>query len=104
MDEDEISEEFEKEVSLLASLRHPCILTFFGVALTDENKYMITEYLENGSLEKMIYNCRIGKIRHSILEKLRILQDISSGMDYLHSLNPATIHRDLVSVLSGQLL
>ncbi|KAF0980791.1 hypothetical protein FDP41_013274 [Naegleria fowleri] len=95
MDDDDENDEFEKEVSLLASLRHPCILTFFGVAVSKENKFMVTEYLENGSLERIIYNCKIGRQSLSILDKLRILQDVASGMDYLHSLSPAIVHRDL---------
>ncbi|KAG2393027.1 hypothetical protein C9374_009604 [Naegleria lovaniensis] len=92
---DDDNDEFEKEVSLLASLRHPCILQLFGVSVSKENKFMVTEYLENGSLERIIYNCRVGKQSLSILDKLSILQDISSGMDYLHSLTPAIVHRDL---------
>ncbi|KAG2388890.1 hypothetical protein C9374_000329 [Naegleria lovaniensis] len=92
---DDDHDEFEKEVSLLASLRHPCILQLFGVSVSKENKFMVTEYLENGSLERIIYNCRVGKQSLSILDKLSILQDIASGMDYLHSLTPAIVHRDL---------
>ncbi|EFC46759.1 predicted protein, partial [Naegleria gruberi] len=88
-------DEFEKEVSILYSLRHQNILKFFGIALTEDSKYMITEYLENGSLERMIYKLRIGKASLTLKQKLIILQDICSGLEYLHSLEPPIVHRDL---------
>ncbi|KAG2377713.1 hypothetical protein C9374_008798 [Naegleria lovaniensis] len=95
LDDETKQEEFEKEVSLLASLRHPCILTFYGICLTEECKFMITEYLDNGSLDKILYKCRMGMIQLSFIDKLRILIQVARGMDYLHSLQPAIVHRDL---------
>nr|CAG4716257.1 unnamed protein product [Naegleria fowleri] len=89
------SDEFESGVAVLASLRHPNIVSFFGIVVTDSSKYMITEYLENGSLDRLIYKCKTGKITISFAKKLEILIDIASGMNYLHSLNPAIVHRDL---------
>lgn len=88
-------EEFEKEVSVLANLNHPNILKFYGISVTETSKYMITEYLENGSLERMLQSCRFGKTILSFEKKLQMLEDVSCGMNYLHSLNPAIIHRDL---------
>ncbi|KAL9643691.1 hypothetical protein ABK040_016141 [Willaertia magna] len=44
-DNDEENEDFEREVSLLSSLRHPNIVTFYGVTITDKSKYMVIEYL-----------------------------------------------------------
>ena len=91
------SEGFETEVSLLASLRHPCILTFYGISITNDSKYMITEYLSGGSLEKLIYSSKTKTIALTYLEKINILKDIAIGMNYLHTLTPPIIHRDLVS-------
>ncbi|KAG2393339.1 hypothetical protein C9374_006870 [Naegleria lovaniensis] len=88
-------EEFEKEVSVLANLNHPNILKFYGISVTETSKYMITEYLENGSLERMLNSCRFGKTVLTLEKKLQILEDVSCGMHYLHSLSPAIVHRDL---------
>ncbi|KAG2374394.1 hypothetical protein C9374_010964 [Naegleria lovaniensis] len=89
-------EEFEQEVSLLASLDHLNILKFYGISVTETSKYMITEYLENGSLDKMIYRGRIGNEGAlNFIQKLQALEDVSCGMNYLHSLKPAIVHRDL---------
>ncbi|KAL9644918.1 hypothetical protein ABK040_005398 [Willaertia magna] len=38
-------EDFEREVSLLSSLRHPNIVSFYGVTITDSAKFMVIEYL-----------------------------------------------------------
>ncbi|EFC37544.1 predicted protein [Naegleria gruberi] len=94
-DDEELQLEFEKEASILASLQHANILKFYGVCITDETRYMVTEFLENGSLERLIFNCRNGKTNLTFQQKILLLQDIAAGMDYLHSLQPAIIHRDL---------
>ncbi|KAL9649352.1 hypothetical protein ABK040_016180 [Willaertia magna] len=51
--------EFEKEASLLAKLRHPNIVNFYGVCITEHSKYMIVEYMRNGDLGKLIYYSKI---------------------------------------------
>jgi len=92
---EEESEEFETEASLLSSLRHPAIVSFYGVAMSSSTKYMVVEYL-TGSLDKAIYNSRMGKNTIRMKEKLNILLGVASGMNYLHSLKPMSIiHRDL---------
>ena len=90
-------DDFENEISLLASIRNPHILNFYGVCVTENETFMITEFLENGSLEGIIYLSRIGQFKLSFHEKLRILYEVAIGMDYLHSLTPKIVHRDLVS-------
>jgi len=87
--------EFEKEVSLLSSLRHESIVTFYGVCVSDTNKYMVTEYLSKGSLDSAIARSRTGAEVLSFTQKLSILIGVANGINYLHNLNPAVIHRDL---------
>ena len=92
----EEDEDFEREVLLLSSLRHPSIVSFYGVSVTSSGKFMIVEYLEKGSLDKVIYNSKMGKERLTLKMKLEILLGISKGMTYLHSIKPnMIIHRDL---------
>ncbi|EFC36725.1 predicted protein [Naegleria gruberi] len=93
---DSNDEEFENEAILMSSLRHPCIVSCFGVSLTTNGKYMIVEYLENGSLEKAIYNSKMGRAILRFETKLKILTDVAKGLVYLHSIKPhRIIHRDL---------
>ncbi|KAL9649164.1 hypothetical protein ABK040_004185 [Willaertia magna] len=44
--EENNNEDFEREVTLLSQLRHPNIVTFFGVTITEYSKYMVIEYLK----------------------------------------------------------
>ncbi|KAL9649395.1 hypothetical protein ABK040_014306 [Willaertia magna] len=56
---EEDDEDFEREVSLLSTLRHPNIVTFYGVTITNTSKYMVIEYLSKGSLKQAIYYSKI---------------------------------------------
>ncbi|EFC41145.1 predicted protein [Naegleria gruberi] len=92
---DEQDDEFEQEVSLLSSLRHDNIVTFYGICVTDQGKYMITEFVEKGSLDRTLYKARIGEIDLSLHQKISILIATAKGIEYLHSLTPVVVHRDL---------
>ncbi|KAG2382004.1 hypothetical protein C9374_005796 [Naegleria lovaniensis] len=95
-DDNHEDDEFEREASLLGSIRHPNIVQFFGVIIAGSKKYMVVEYLENGSLDKLIYNVKLGMERITLHQKIDILLGVAKGMNYLHSLKPrGIIHRDL---------
>ncbi|KAG2389006.1 hypothetical protein C9374_014406 [Naegleria lovaniensis] len=89
-------EEFEKEASLLANIRHPNIVQFFGVIMAGSKKYLVVEFMEKGSLDKLIYNSKSGTEKIDLFRKIDILLGVAKGMNYLHSLKPkGIIHRDL---------
>ncbi|KAL9657575.1 hypothetical protein ABK040_001002 [Willaertia magna] len=89
------SDFFENEASLLSSLRHPNIVTFYGICISDNLKFIVTEYMNGGSLENLLKECKTKKKTLSLKQKLSILLDVSTGMSYLNELNPPIIHRDL---------
>lgn len=93
---EEDSDEFDKEAAVLSRLRHFNVVQFYGVTVTKQSKYMITEYLSKGSLDRIIYQSKNGIIVLTLRRRINILIDVANGMDYLHSLKPAIIHRDLV--------
>jgi len=96
LDDEEDSDEFEKEASVMNSLKHPNIVSCYGVSFSDNKKLMVMEYLENGSLEKIIADLRNGHKKCSMNQKLSYLLDVANGMAYLHNLRPnPIIHRDL---------
>ncbi|EFC46676.1 predicted protein [Naegleria gruberi] len=93
---EEENEEFEKEAALLKSLKHPNIVTSFGVCMSGNIKYMIVEYMPRGSLDRAIYQSRTGAQILKLKQKVNILLGVANGMNYLHSLKPySIIHRDL---------
>ncbi|KAG2386295.1 hypothetical protein C9374_002741 [Naegleria lovaniensis] len=93
----EENDEFEKEASLLASIRHPNIVQFFGVIVSGSRKYMVVEFMEKKSLDLAIYNSKNGIEKLSIFRKIDILLGVAKGMQYLHAMKPfgGIIHRDL---------
>ncbi|EFC50099.1 predicted protein, partial [Naegleria gruberi] len=100
-EDDEIEQEedtFEREVLLLNSLKHPNVIQFFGVCITDRRKLMVMEYLGGGSLDKLISELRLKRKMIKLIDKIRILFGVSNGLSYLHNLKPKMIiHRDLKS-------
>ena len=70
-------EEFEKEVALLVNLRNPHIVSFYGICITETKKFMVVEYMDKGSLDKIIYESKCGRENISFKQKLRILIDVA---------------------------
>ncbi|EFC36133.1 predicted protein [Naegleria gruberi] len=89
---DEIGD-FEREAAILNSLSHPNIVKFYGISMTSNHRYMVVEYINHGSLDRLIYNSRIGVSTLNLKRKLDILISVANGMKYLHTLNPPIIHR-----------
>jgi hypothetical protein len=81
---------FVREVYTLSRLRHPNILELYGYSIDSKGyPYIITEFMDKGSLDNLLYN--IGLVEFE--KKIKILLDIAQGMKYLHERN--FIHRDL---------
>lgn len=68
---DEDNESFLREASLLNTLKHPNIITFFGVSFSDTKRSIIVEYLERGSLERLIYQMSKNQITVPLQKKLK---------------------------------
>ncbi|KAL9641941.1 hypothetical protein ABK040_003999 [Willaertia magna] len=89
-------ESFEKEAILMKSIRHPNVLSFVGFSISlnsstnEEHEFIVTEFMENGSLYSYI---KKNKGNISLELKLRLLMDVCKGMIYLHF--SEIIHRDL---------
>ncbi|EFC37135.1 predicted protein [Naegleria gruberi] len=95
---DSFDDDFENEAAILSLIRHPNILTFYGVCLTDKSRYIVTEYMENGSLDRYIFLNKNRALNIDLFKSnIGILCGIVDGMQYLHSLKPSIIHRDLKS-------
>lgn len=83
---------FIREAQLLIQLRHTNIVLFLGVCVSDDHTLIVTEFLDNGSLDGYL-NGQFKLL--SFREKLLILCQVVQAMIYLHSLKPSLIHRDL---------
>lgn len=88
-----------REVNILCKLNHPSIIKFIGFSPQDfegnSKPVLITEYIPNGSLSKLIkQECQgISHPKYNFTQKLKIRYGIASAMSYLHLHN--VIHRDI---------
>ena len=85
-------ESFRREIYALSVLNHPALVCFRGY--TEEPPfYIITEYMENGSLFDVLRNKP-----NELTPTLRslIAYDVARGVEYLHE--KKIIHRDLKSL------
>ncbi|CAN0341971.1 unnamed protein product, partial [Ectocarpus sp. 12 AP-2014] len=85
-----------KEMSLLASLRHPNLLLFLGVTYdphTHNPRSIITELMPS-SVYDLLETRGVSLEQHEVLD---LASDIASGLVYIHGQSPAIVHRDLSS-------
>jgi len=90
-----LRKDFIREMRTLSKLRHPCIVSIMG-AVVEPNKVpiLVMEYMELGSLYELLQNSSM------VLEgetMLPMLQDICSGVRFLHSAKPPIVHGDIKS-------
>ena len=90
----EIVIKFLQECQLMSSLHHPKITQFLGLCFLPGTQLplLIMERLET-SLDDLLENVP----NLPLSTKCSILEDVASGLLYLHKRNPAVIHRDLTS-------
>lgn len=84
-------ERFRREAKLLAMVAHPHVLTIldFGTLPNSDTPYLVTEYIENGDLRRLL---RGGKPL-SISKQRAILSQVGQALLHLHS--KGILHRDL---------
>jgi len=88
---------FMDEIQLTASLDHPNVLRFLGVAWnTLENLCMVMEYLPNGDLQAYLRKSRTASPPLTWRSDKRALAlSIARALAYMHSRQPKLIHRDV---------
>lgn len=79
---------FQREAVSLAELKHPNIVTVYSNGECPDGPYMVLEYVDGMSLEKLVSveELSLSRVLHYSIQ-------ICEGMDYTH--NSELIHRDL---------
>ena len=88
--------EFDVELGVLRCARHRNIVRFYGSG-NDPRRFIVMEYLNEGTLSEALRQDTIGK-RLSLIVALQRALDLSDVLHYLHGLcteNISIIHRDL---------
>ncbi|XP_041427769.1 ephrin type-A receptor 8 isoform X2 [Xenopus laevis] len=84
--------DFLSEASIMAQFDHPNIIRLEGVVTRSKLTMIVTEYMENGSLDSFL---KSHDGQFNILQLVGILRGISAGMKYLSDLG--YVHRDLAA-------
>jgi hypothetical protein len=91
--------EFENEVKIMKSLRHPNVVLFMGACIMGDFRLIVTELMNGRSLEHAIHSKKKKSDKlHSVIplvKKIELLLEVVRGMIYLHGLTPPVLHRDL---------
>lgn len=88
-----MEQQFQQEVMMLATLKHPNIVRFIGACRKPMVWCIVTEYAKGGSVRQFLTK----RHNRSVPLKLAVKQalDVARGMEYVHRLG--LIHRDLKS-------
>ncbi|XP_031424074.1 ephrin type-A receptor 8 isoform X1 [Clupea harengus] len=84
--------DFLSEASIMAQFDHPNVIRLEGVVTRSKPVMIITEYMENGSLDSFL---RRHDGQFTIIQLVGLLRGIAAGMTYLADLG--YIHRDLAA-------
>ncbi|PWN43399.1 kinase-like protein, partial [Ceraceosorus guamensis] len=94
---DDLTEMDIKELSLLRDLKHENIVRFIGVSIPEPPRHVpcmiVSEICTNGDLFDYVRNVEPPPAE----EIFRIMLETAKGIEYLHSRDPAIIHRDIKS-------
>ncbi|XP_048228019.1 serine/threonine-protein kinase STY13 isoform X2 [Ricinus communis] len=88
-----MEQQFQQEVMMLATLKHPNIVRFIGACRKPMVWCIVTEYAKGGSVRQFLAK----RQNRAVPLKLAVKQalDVARGMAYVHGLG--CIHRDLKS-------
>jgi serine/threonine protein kinase len=87
---------FERELEVWPAIDHPHILRFIGLIRRTPPLKLCSEFCAGGSVFDLLHNC--WHVPLSWKQRVKMLWDTSSAMEYLHAFTRPIMHRDLKSL------
>jgi len=84
--------QIQREISIMAELRHPNLVLFIAAIMDGDSSPMIITELLSITLRRAYHEDKIAETN-----KLPILHDLASALNYLHLRHKPIIHRDVSS-------
>ncbi|CAL9118258.1 unnamed protein product [Musa textilis] len=85
--------EWLAEITYLSQLHHENLVKLIGYCSESNNKLLVYEYMQKGSLENHLFKRGVQPIPWSVRVKVAI--DVAQGLSFLHGLETQIIFRDL---------
>ncbi|KDQ07843.1 hypothetical protein BOTBODRAFT_38411 [Botryobasidium botryosum FD-172 SS1] len=77
-----------REMRVWSRLHHPNVLPFLGWHQSRSVTYLVSPWMENGQVLEFLQS-------YPEADSLRLLVQVASGLEYLHTFQPPVIHGDL---------
>jgi len=90
--------DFQNEISVMSTLRHPNLVLFLGAVLENEPKMLVSEFLDGGSLEdffELKYKEKMKPFIPPVAMVHRWAIELGMAIAFLHGCRPPVIHRDI---------
>ncbi|XP_052202290.1 probable serine/threonine-protein kinase PBL21 [Diospyros lotus] len=92
------NQEFIVEVLMLSLLHHPNLVTLIGYCTDGDQRLLVYEYMQMGSLENHLFDIEPNQEPLDWRTRMKIAVGAARGLEYLHcKANPPVIYRDLKS-------
>lgn len=86
-------ERFQREAKVIASLRHPNIVQVYDFDTTENDSYLVMEYVDGPSLSVYLHHLHSDGKKLPLPQVIRLLGGVASALQYAH--NNKIIHRDI---------
>ncbi|CAM0882191.1 unnamed protein product [Alopecurus aequalis] len=89
-------EQFVNEAAILARLRHPNLVTFYGCTSKQSRELLLVyEFVQNGTVADHLHGHRAAERALPWPLRLNIAIESAAALTYLHAIEPPIVHRDV---------
>ncbi|CAF0994006.1 unnamed protein product [Adineta steineri] len=93
-----VRDDFLREISTMYRIRYENVLTVLGACIEPNFYAIIVEYMPLGSLYDILHKKHEEEISFDWSDRYSLAWQMSKSINYLHSLSPTILHRDIKSM------